>query len=230
MGKRLLSRSMRWRPLKARSSGIYVGLMLPREHCNDLYHLYRLLSSDGTHTTLNAINRYVAHDAAMQITAVNVGPDTKDLVETLEDCLLNIPVGRRSLRTRLRPKRHYSPDNGATSLLQGVARRPNRVTWSSSPTAAQPSTTSATSPPKAPAKRRTGRGHRLPYGAWPRPLSASVSSRNVNTASILDCCASPSQDALGPWELISAGAASFSKRLRLAKLGKCCEPALVSHR
>jgi hypothetical protein len=60
-----------------------------KKHCDDLYQLlYRLLSSDGTHTTLNAINRYVAHDAAMQITAVNIGPDTKDLVETLKTACL----------------------------------------------------------------------------------------------------------------------------------------------
>jgi hypothetical protein len=55
-----------------------------RKHCKDLYELlYRLLSSDGTHTTLNSIHRYVARDANMQITAVSVGPDTADMVETL---------------------------------------------------------------------------------------------------------------------------------------------------
>jgi Family of unknown function (DUF5677) len=55
------------------------------KHCNDLYQLlYRPLSSAGTHTTLESIYRYVSHDADMQITAVNIGPDTADMVATLK--------------------------------------------------------------------------------------------------------------------------------------------------
>jgi hypothetical protein len=59
------------------------------KHCKDLYQLvYRDLSSDGTHTTLNSINRYVAHDINMQITAVNVGPDIANLIGTLKAACL----------------------------------------------------------------------------------------------------------------------------------------------
>jgi hypothetical protein len=80
-------------------------------HCNDLYQLvYRPLSSDGTHTTLDSINRYVSHNANMQIMAVNVGPDTADMVETLKAaCLIFLwaadpfarVFGRDDIRTRI---------------------------------------------------------------------------------------------------------------------------------
>jgi len=65
------------------------------KYCNDLYQLlYRPLSSAGTHTTLESINRYVSHDTDMQITAVNVGPDTADMVATLKFVCLTLLVGR----------------------------------------------------------------------------------------------------------------------------------------
>jgi len=55
------------------------------KHCKDLYELlYRLLSSDGTHTTINAIHREVIYDAAEKITGLKVGPDTAGMVETLK--------------------------------------------------------------------------------------------------------------------------------------------------
>lgn len=62
------------------------------KHCKDLYQLlYRLLSADGTHTTMNAIHRHVAYDANQQITELKNGPDTSDLVETLKAaCLMFI--------------------------------------------------------------------------------------------------------------------------------------------
>jgi hypothetical protein len=61
-------------------------------HCKDLYQtLYRLLSADGTHTTINAIHRHVAYDANQQISELKVGPDTSSLIETLmAACLMLI--------------------------------------------------------------------------------------------------------------------------------------------
>ena len=59
------------------------------KHCKDLYQLlYRLLSSDGTHTTINAIHRHVAYDANDRITDLKIGPDTADLVDTLKAACL----------------------------------------------------------------------------------------------------------------------------------------------
>jgi len=61
-----------------------------QKHCRDLYNLlYRSLSSDGTHTTLNSLDRYVCADANMKITAFKVAPDGEGLVEVLSAaCLL----------------------------------------------------------------------------------------------------------------------------------------------
>jgi len=70
------------------------------KHCKDLYQtLYRLFSSDGTHTTINAIHRHVGYDANQQITELKIGPDLSDLVETLKSaCLMFLwaanPVAR----------------------------------------------------------------------------------------------------------------------------------------
>lgn len=61
------------------------------KHCFDLYHLlYRTLSSDGTHATVNSLNRLLEIDAD-QITAFKVAPDLDGLVEALSAaCLLFI--------------------------------------------------------------------------------------------------------------------------------------------
>jgi hypothetical protein len=42
-----------------------------QKHCKDLYILYRLFSSDGPHTTINAIHRRVAYDANQQISELD---------------------------------------------------------------------------------------------------------------------------------------------------------------
>jgi uncharacterized protein DUF5677 len=62
------------------------------EHCPDLYQLlYRSTSSDGTHATIETLNRFVVADENMQITAFTVAPDTGGLVEALSAaCLLFI--------------------------------------------------------------------------------------------------------------------------------------------
>jgi len=60
------------------------------KHCKDLYDLlYRQLSSDGTHTTIDSINRVFDCDAkSHQITNLKVGPDIANLVETLKAACL----------------------------------------------------------------------------------------------------------------------------------------------
>ena len=62
------------------------------EHCRDLYQLlYRSTSSDGTHATIDSLNRFAVADENMQITAFKVAPDTEGLVEALSAaCLLFI--------------------------------------------------------------------------------------------------------------------------------------------
>jgi Family of unknown function (DUF5677) len=61
-------------------------------HCIDLYNLlYRSLSSDGTHATVNSLNRMLEIDNSQQITAFKVAPDLDGLVEALSAaCLLFI--------------------------------------------------------------------------------------------------------------------------------------------
>jgi len=65
------------------------------KHCPDLYDLlYRLLSSDGTHTTLHSIYRMFDYDpATKRITDLKVGPDILNLAETLKAaCLMFLRV------------------------------------------------------------------------------------------------------------------------------------------
>jgi hypothetical protein len=60
------------------------------KHCKDLYDLlYRLLSSDGTHTNLNAIQRFLSFDKNDELVGMKVGPDVTDLVDVLSmACLM----------------------------------------------------------------------------------------------------------------------------------------------
>jgi hypothetical protein len=62
------------------------------KHCPDLYQLlYRTLSSDGIHATINSLDRFVETDATGRVAAFKVAPDTVGLVETLSAaCLLFI--------------------------------------------------------------------------------------------------------------------------------------------
>jgi hypothetical protein len=61
-------------------------------HCVDLYNLlYRSLSSDGTHATVNSLNRLLEIDSHQQITALKLAPDLDGLVEALSAaCLMFI--------------------------------------------------------------------------------------------------------------------------------------------
>lgn len=61
------------------------------KHCPDLYNLlYRLLSSDGTHTNINAIHRMIEYDAAGRAKHFKIGPDLTGMVETLKAACLMI--------------------------------------------------------------------------------------------------------------------------------------------
>ena len=58
------------------------------KHCRDLYHLlYRSLSSDGTHATLDALERFLVVDDG-EIKAFKVAPDGAGLIETLSAACL----------------------------------------------------------------------------------------------------------------------------------------------
>jgi hypothetical protein len=62
------------------------------KHCPDLYQLlYRSLSSDGAHATVNSLNRFVIADANMEISAFKAAPDPDGIVEALSAaCLILI--------------------------------------------------------------------------------------------------------------------------------------------
>jgi hypothetical protein len=54
------------------------------KHCPELYQiLYRDLSSDGTHATINSLERFLVVDATGKIVAFKPAPDTSGLVEVL---------------------------------------------------------------------------------------------------------------------------------------------------
>jgi hypothetical protein len=55
-----------------------------KKHCETLYHmLYRSLSADGVHATVDSLNRYLESGTNMQITSLKVGPDVAGMVDTL---------------------------------------------------------------------------------------------------------------------------------------------------
>lgn len=59
------------------------------KYCPDLYDLlYRLLSNDGTHVSLNGIQRFLVFDKSGTLTKVRVGPDICDLVSVLSAACL----------------------------------------------------------------------------------------------------------------------------------------------
>jgi hypothetical protein len=63
---------------------------LAKKHCEELYNLlYRPLSSDGVHTTVDAINRHLEADADSRITGLKGGPELTDVVDTLSIACLS---------------------------------------------------------------------------------------------------------------------------------------------
>jgi hypothetical protein len=67
------------------------------KHCPDLYHpLYRTLSSDGTHTTLGSLDRYVVTDEHGQVTAFKAAPDGAGLIEVLSAACPAVHLGGRA--------------------------------------------------------------------------------------------------------------------------------------
>jgi len=58
-------------------------------YCKDLYMtLYRLLSSDGTHATIDVMDRYFEVGADGEIAAIKLGPDFKGLDDTVNAACL----------------------------------------------------------------------------------------------------------------------------------------------
>jgi formate-dependent nitrite reductase cytochrome c552 subunit len=56
-----------------------------QQHCKDLYNLvYRPLSADGTHSTIDSMNRHFEADVQMNITALRVAPDVSDTAEIID--------------------------------------------------------------------------------------------------------------------------------------------------
>jgi hypothetical protein len=63
---------------------------LAKTHCAELYLLlYRPLSADGTHTTVDSINRHIEADAELRITGLKGGPELTDIVDTLSIACLS---------------------------------------------------------------------------------------------------------------------------------------------
>jgi hypothetical protein len=59
------------------------------KHCPDLYNLlYRTLSTDGTHTNIHSIHRYMIYDRAGKFAGFKVGPDIDGMIDTLKAACL----------------------------------------------------------------------------------------------------------------------------------------------
>ena len=59
------------------------------KHCPNLYQfLYRNLSSDGTHATVNSLERFLVADERGEVTHFNAAPDMDGLVEALSHASL----------------------------------------------------------------------------------------------------------------------------------------------
>jgi hypothetical protein len=59
------------------------------KHCPDLYDLlYRTLSTDGTHTNIHSIHRYMIYDRAGKFAGFKVGPDIDGMIDTLKAACL----------------------------------------------------------------------------------------------------------------------------------------------
>jgi len=98
------------------------------KHCKDLYNLlYRLLSSDGTHTNLNAIQRFLSFEGE-ELVGLKVGPDITDLVDVLSmACLM--------LMWAVGPFIRVFAKQGAEAKLQKYMRRFTELPHSEPPDA-----------------------------------------------------------------------------------------------
>jgi hypothetical protein len=69
------------------------------EHCRDLYRLLcHSHSTDETHAFINSLNRVIADDAQMEVSAFKIAPDTENLVEALRAACLLFMLGCRAGR------------------------------------------------------------------------------------------------------------------------------------
>jgi hypothetical protein len=75
-----------------------------QRHCKDLYDLvYRPLSADGTHSTVDSMNRHFEADAQMNITTLRVAPDVSDTAEIADTlsyaCLIFLSTAEPFVRS-----------------------------------------------------------------------------------------------------------------------------------
>jgi len=85
--------------------------------CPDLYQLlYRLLSADGTHATIDALNRHLILDTDQNIVGLNAGPDTDGVVDALQAaCLVMLWAAE--------PFSRAFPTDGVSDQIQGFVQR-----------------------------------------------------------------------------------------------------------
>jgi len=88
-----------------------------RPLCPDLYDLlYRSLSADGTHATVDALNRHLVLDHAGDIIELNAGPDTSGVVEALHAaCLVMLWAAD--------PFARVFPQDGVSDRIQSLIQR-----------------------------------------------------------------------------------------------------------
>jgi len=91
-----------------------------QQHCKDLYNLiYRPLSADGTHSTVDSMNRHFEADAQMNITTLRVAPDVSDTAEIVDTfsfaCLIFLWAAEPFVRS-------FERDGDADRLQRYLAR------------------------------------------------------------------------------------------------------------
>jgi Family of unknown function (DUF5677) len=75
-----------------------------QQYCKGLYDLvYRPLPADGTHSTVDSMNRHVEADAEMKITALRMAPDVSDTAEIADTlsfaCLIFLSAAEPFVRS-----------------------------------------------------------------------------------------------------------------------------------
>ncbi len=61
------------------------------KYCKDLYNLlYRLLSSNGTHTNITTISRFLSFDNQNTLAEIKIGPDIIDMVQVMQMICLTL--------------------------------------------------------------------------------------------------------------------------------------------
>ena len=98
-----------WRPI--------IWEQIAAKQCPKLYTLlYRPLSSDGTHTNLDAVNRHVTTDGQGNVIGLKGGPDASGIAEVLKYATL-------MLLWAIDPISRAFPSDGLDDRIQGYTRR-----------------------------------------------------------------------------------------------------------